>query len=460
MSFYIRKSIKFGPIRFNISKSGIGISSGLPGARVSTGPRGTYINMGRNGVYYRKKINESIPTNSSTPQQSYYEKTTVSEGEIPTASAKELIESTNTELITQINSRIQQPTYALLIGLASTIIAGGFAFLALIIPSNFIAIEFLLLLIAFTIGAIGLYLAWGTNQQEKLARITTLQYNLDEETMSAFTEFQSAFNKLSKTVRIWRVTSKKATWDWKRNAGASSLVTRGRITVGGSSPPFLQTQTKVYGFSLSSMQLFFLPDQVFVFQNGKYGAVPYNSLEVNTYPTRYIESDGVPNDSKILEYTWQYVRKDGGPDRRFSNNRQIPIVQYGQIEFSSQTGMNLHFQVSNLSLAQGFAQALSRYIDFYNSFRRNSSSKTSTTPQEEQSKPKSNDKSLASSTHTLLNVPNNASKEEITSAYKKLAQQYHPDKVAGLASEFKELADKRMKEINAAYRELMAKFKE
>lgn len=460
MSFYIRKSIKFGPIRFNISKSGIGISSGIPGARFSTGPRGTYINMGRNGVYYRKKIDESVPTTTPTQKQSRFEETATLSGELPTANVNKLVESSNQELITQINTRIQQPTYALLIGLASIIIAGGFAFLALIIPSNLIIIKLLLMLIAFTIGATGLYLAWGTNQQEKLARITTLRYNLDEETTSAFTEFQKAFNELTKAVRIWRVTSKKGTWDWKRNAGASSLITRGKITVGSSNPPFLQTQIKVYGFSLGSMQLFFLPDQVFVFQSSKYGAVSYTSLKVNTYPTRYIESDVVPNDSKILEYTWQYVRKDGGPDRRFSNNRQIPIVQYGQIEFSSQTGMNLYFQVSNPSLAQDFAQALSRYMDFSNDSHRNSSNKTSSTAQQEQSKPKPNDKSGISSAHTLLNVPNNASKEEITSAYKKLAQQYHPDKVAGLAPEFKELAEKRMKEINAAYKELMAKFKQ
>jgi len=460
MGFYIHKSIKFGPIRFNISKSGIGISSGIPGARISTGPRGTYINMGRNGAYYRKKIDESIPTTNQTPKQSHFEKTATLDGELPTANVNELIESTNHELITQINTRIQQPTYTLLIGLASIIVAGGFAFSALIIPSNLIIIELLLLLIAFTIGVTGLYLAWGTNQQEKVARMTTLRYELDEEANNVFIELQNAFNELSKTVRIWRVTSRKANWDWKRNAGASSLITRGRITVGRSNPPFLQTQTRVYGFSLGSMELFFLPDQIFVFQNGKYGAVSYNSLEVYAYPTRYIESDGVPNDSKILEYTWQYVRKDGGPDRRFSNNLQIPIVQYGQIELTSHAGVNLHFHVSNLSLGQHFTQALSHYIDFCKKPHHDSSSKTPTSTQKEQSTPKPNNQSQISSAYSVLNVPSDASKEEITSAYKKLAQQYHPDKVEGLGPEFKELAEKRMKDINAAFKELMSKFKE
>jgi DnaJ-class molecular chaperone len=43
------------------------------------------------------------------------------------------------------------------------------------------------------------------------------------------------------------------------------------------------------------------------------------------------------------------------------------------------------------------------------------------------------------------------SAEELSAAYRNLAQMYHPDKVAGLAPEFQELADRRMKEINAAY---------
>jgi preprotein translocase subunit Sec63 len=34
---------------------------------------------------------------------------------------------------------------------------------------------------------------------------------------------------------------------------------------------------------------------------------------------------------------------------------------------------------------------------------------------------------------------------------------YHPDKVASLAAEFRELAEQRMKEINAAYAELLVR---
>lgn len=56
MGWFFRKSIKFGPLRFNLSKSGVGVSAGVKGARVSVGPRGTYLNVGRGGLYYRQKL--------------------------------------------------------------------------------------------------------------------------------------------------------------------------------------------------------------------------------------------------------------------------------------------------------------------------------------------------------------------------------------------------------------------
>lgn len=56
MGFYIRKSKKVGPFRFNLSKSGIGTSVGVRGFRVGTGPRGTYVHAGRNGLYYRANM--------------------------------------------------------------------------------------------------------------------------------------------------------------------------------------------------------------------------------------------------------------------------------------------------------------------------------------------------------------------------------------------------------------------
>jgi hypothetical protein len=68
MGLFFRKSIKFGPFRVNLSKSGIGFSGGVKGARISTGPRGTELHLGRKGIYYRKKLGGLPPPRPSSAQ--------------------------------------------------------------------------------------------------------------------------------------------------------------------------------------------------------------------------------------------------------------------------------------------------------------------------------------------------------------------------------------------------------
>ncbi len=59
MGFYVRKSVKAGPFRFNMSKSGLGVSVGVPGFRVGSGPRGNYVSVGSGAVRYRSSLSPS-----------------------------------------------------------------------------------------------------------------------------------------------------------------------------------------------------------------------------------------------------------------------------------------------------------------------------------------------------------------------------------------------------------------
>src|SRR4029453_11543759 len=76
--------------------------------------------------------------------------------------------------------------------------------------------------------------------------------------------------------------------------------------------------------------------------------------------SRFIEDGSLPHDSVVVGYTWQFVRRDGGPDRRFNNNRELPIAAYGFLELTSATGLNIHIQVSSQTSAAAFAEGLGR----------------------------------------------------------------------------------------------------
>jgi Protein of unknown function (DUF4236) len=60
MGFFLRRSLRLGPVRFNLSKSGVGVSAGVKGLRVGVDARGKgYVAGGRYGLYFRERL--SLP---------------------------------------------------------------------------------------------------------------------------------------------------------------------------------------------------------------------------------------------------------------------------------------------------------------------------------------------------------------------------------------------------------------
>jgi tetratricopeptide (TPR) repeat protein len=84
------------------------------------------------------------------------------------------------------------------------------------------------------------------------------------------------------------------------------------------------------------------------------------SFSVSVDKTRFIESDNVPSDSRKVGSTWQYVNKNGSPDRRFKNNYQIPIMEYGEI-FITGKGLTISLHISKLEAAFAFVKRIEEF---------------------------------------------------------------------------------------------------
>ncbi len=60
-----------------------------------------------------------------------------------------------------------------------------------------------------------------------------------------------------------------------------------------------------------------------------------------------------------------------------------------------------------------------------------------------------------SAPYEVFELESDATDAELDQAYRRLMSQYHPDKVAGAAPELREQAEKKAREINAAYDRIM-----
>src|ERR1700733_15172848 len=104
MGYFFRRSTRLGPFRLNFSKSGIGASVGVKGARLTMTPRGTtYVTVGSHGFYYRETLAQSGGVRVHPTDPSGQPQLGATGDAILTAAASELVDSSSERLIQQLN---------------------------------------------------------------------------------------------------------------------------------------------------------------------------------------------------------------------------------------------------------------------------------------------------------------------------------------------------------------------
>ncbi len=193
-------------------------------------------------------------------------------------------------------------------------------------------------------------------------RVSVLYYDLEQDAEAAYGGLVAAFETLTRCAGRWHVAAGGKIDDltaWKRNAGASMLVDKKPTTLASALPDVVRSNVTPPSIQVGRQVLYFMPDLVLVKDGNRYGAVSYSDLRTQFSPSNFIETGNVPSDAEVVGHTWAYPNKSGGPDRRFKNNRQIPVCRYEALQLSSPTGLNELLEFSRTNVSQPFCQSLS-----------------------------------------------------------------------------------------------------
>jgi hypothetical protein len=207
-------------------------------------------------------------------------------------------------------------------------------------------------------GGGGILLSFALRAYLRRASPVELNYQLNADEVRHHETLRNALAALERARKVWQVNAFGDTSDWKRNAGANQLVKRFPSSIGRGTARSFRANLEVFHLKLKGETLYFLPDMLFVQQRKVFGSVSYPCLTVAEGMTSFRETEGVPSDAQQIGVTWRFVNKNGGPDRRFNNNHQIPIVQYGEIAMRSDSGLRVALMISNVEATRAFAAGM------------------------------------------------------------------------------------------------------
>jgi len=321
----------------------MGVSAGLPGFKVTSGPQGNYVHMSRGGISYRTTIDKPVPHPSSRQRPYTPPSSSVVMEDMTGASVRELVAGNRSDLIAQIQAAAsRRPHWPFALGplLVLGLILGSWGLFLILI-----GIPAIIWLVLY----------------DQARRSVVVIYDVNDDTARRFEELVQAVGALQQVDGFWLITASGAVetpYQFKVNAGASTLNLRQRASASMNGPKLLVTNIAIPTLVSGERAVHFLPDRMLLREGKHFADVPYQELELEAEAVRFVEEGVLPRDGEVVDQTWRYVNVNGGPDRRFKDNQRLPVLKYGRLTLYNRRGLHMMWDASQPRAVEATARAL------------------------------------------------------------------------------------------------------
>ena len=366
MGWKYRKRIRLVPgFTLNFSKSGMSATVGMKGFSVNMGQKGTYLNTGipGTGIYDRVRL-DNQPSEKPVPKN-------VDSPNFQSSIADEAVEikSFQPELITSDG----------LFGLKESIVKAQEIKKELKEEAEKTASKkntSLFLVVITYMLIFGIFIKWfRVNYKtckadaEEVANAyknfkLDIDFNMDQSILEEYNVLKESYEKLMICQKIWDVTSSQSVDRVKERSSASTSVSRTPVGFSFGSLDYISTKYEAFKLhNANGGDLFIYPGFIVMpsEHSNDFAIIDFRDITLEHHLQSFIETETVPTDSKIIGQTWQYVNKNGSPDKRYSYNPEIPIVAYYEISLKSSKGLNECYHFSNAEYACVFGAAFNYY---------------------------------------------------------------------------------------------------
>lgn len=311
MGVRFRKSINLGKgFRVNMSKSGPGFSWGGKGFRVTKKANGgfrTTAYIPGTGLSYQKDFSNPLKGDNKKTKKSgdkFAEKVTDTEERDFGLDFKNLKSTGLRDVLDQAGYKYPLRKLGLLVFILGII-------LTFVNP--------ILVIIAIA-GAI-MYFYKKTSPVE-------IEYDFEDGASEEYDLTNRLLAGILESDKVWLVDGLLADDD------RSTITARKELKIKEGLAGDLSTNVKVYSLVAEDLTLSFLPDALVINKNGVNKAIDYKDLQVDLRSENFLEEEKVA-DATLIDKTYLHSNKDGSPDKRYKDNPEVNLVEYGVLEMKN-----------------------------------------------------------------------------------------------------------------------------
>ena len=343
-------------LRINFSKSGIGYSWGTKGYRVTQTAKGTvrttYSIPGTGISYVEESKKHQRNYNNCYPKSDNYYNTQEIQNNVTNSDYSndidEMLRAANTalEIQTTLGFIIDAMVTLTVISIIAATVCNGLSLWSSDMnPIVILVFTCSAYLFMPALTAILILLKVIRRERDRV----NLTYEIGQECGDIVHRKLRLIMNMIQCDKIWFIKETSSVYNNKYTAGADNVVRRVPCKISTVMPFPFKSNMSVVSFVCCGETLIFLPDKLLIIKGQKVNALNYSDIEFKFKQSKFRDNEAIPNDAIVVGSTWQYVNKDGGPDKRFSYNKRIPICLYGELYLTSNYGLNTVIMFSNLN---------------------------------------------------------------------------------------------------------------
>lgn len=189
-----------------------------------------------------------------------------------------------------------------------------------------------------------------------------ISFDMDTPVAGPHAKMLLAFDKLRNSQRSWILQTTQRIDRVRARSMADTVVSRGNAVLGRNADQLISTNDQPLAISVQNGRAtaYFYPGFLLVTSSSTddFAVIDLRELDVFYDASSFTETESIPSDATMVGKVWAKSNKNGTRDRRFKDNRELPVMRYGHVGLWSQEGMDELLMFSRDDACREFVSAV------------------------------------------------------------------------------------------------------